>query len=70
MILYGKDGSELLSSQGWGVGGQVDWIYDVTDSEDPQCDRILFEIWLPEGTYPLRVRNPMTEEEMEIILEV
>ena len=33
-------------------------------------NRVDYEIWLPAGTYILKVRNPLTNEEWEITLEV
>ena len=38
--------------------------------DNSQCDTIIYEIWVPTGTYTLQFQNPMTDERMEIILDL
>ena len=42
----------------------------MTDSEDLECHTLLYEIWLPAGSYILRIHNPATGEKMNINLEL
>ena len=69
-LLYDETGNELLSDRGWGKSSVIQWIFGTKDSNDPQCDRILWEIEIPTGTYTIRLKNPATGEEMELKLVV
>lgn len=42
----------------------------MTDYDNPQCETVTSEIWLPAGGYRLHFRNPATDEEMVIHLEL
>lgn len=42
--------------------------YDIDIDFD--CETLVFEIWVPTGSYILRVRNPLTNEQMDITLEL
>ena len=48
----------------------VSWRSCLTDSEDMDCNTLLYEIWLPAGSYILRIHNPATGEIMNINLEL
>lgn len=41
-----------------------------SNPDDPQCDTLLSEIWLPTGNYTLNLWNPLTDERMTINLEL
>ena len=44
--------------------------YVVTPINEPETDTIKSEFWILPGTYKLRIKNPLTEEEMTINLEL
>jgi hypothetical protein len=62
----------VLNSGGYFPDMSGHYYYYMLDNEydNPQCETIVYELGLPSGTYRLRMRNPMTGEEMEIVLEV
>ena len=48
----------------------ISYYYDMLDGRDPKCETVVYELWLPTGSYSLRLRNPATAETMEINLEL
>ena len=72
----------LLRSDGEYIIDQLDGqLYDYNDDDisffsyildetDPKCDTILYEIWVPSGSYLLYFRNPATKEEINVHLEL
>lgn len=49
---------------------EISYDCELLNPDDPQGDTVLYEIWLPAGSYLLNLRNPLTGETMEITLEV
>lgn len=74
-ILCREDGTKLLNNE-HGVNhsssnSEISWRMGIPDLDEPQkSDTFLYEIWLPTGTYTLRLKNPATNEQMEIKLEL
>ena len=44
--------------------------YSYSQTVNNECDTFVYEIWLPLGEYVLHFRNPLTNEQMEINLEL
>ena len=51
-------------------GSSLSWSNRMANPDDPQCDTIVYEIWLPTGSYSLNLFNPATGERMNINLEL
>ena len=51
-------------------GSSLSWSNRMADPDDPQCDTLVYEIWLPTGSYSLNLFNPATGERMNINLEL
>ena len=71
--IYGENNKKYLDNQWIRAETSVEsvsWRSDMSDPEDLECDTVLYEIWLPTGSYILRILNPATGEIMEITLEL
>lgn len=76
--IYDSSNNELMinehlpNGRDWSnIDSQVSWhIKDHGSDGITQSDIGLYEIWLPSGKYVLRCKNPLTQEKMEIKLEL
>ena len=68
------DSTPLLNNEALAVdsrsGKQISYRAKMLDTEDAMCDTAYYECWLPSGRYLLHLRNPLTNEQMEIHLEL
>ncbi|MBO4923671.1 MAG: C10 family peptidase [Bacteroidales bacterium] len=74
--IYGANNKKLIDNKYpvnislSGEGDSPSFYTAMSDPDDPLCDMMLYDIWLPTGNYRLYVRNPATGEEIEIKLEL